>query len=140
MKISQIHYKNEFDIDRLKELANILPNVIFAFGNTRFFADGSLGKILKQHFPDANIIGCSTAGEIFSHAVYDNSLVITAAFIENTKFKLLSAEINTPEDSYNAAQSIATQIDHIKTTSLFVLAPGTNINGSELKAYYLMKL
>ena len=134
MKISQIHYKQEFDKARLDELSSINPNVIFVFGNTKFFADGTLGKILKDKFPAASIIGCSTAGEIFSHAVYNESLVITAAFIENTEIKLLQAEINIPEDSYKAAQSIAKEIASPETTSLFVLAPGTNINGSELVA------
>jgi len=39
---------------------------------------------IRQSFPHARIVGCSTAGEILGNRVFDNSITVTGVFFENT--------------------------------------------------------
>ena len=57
----------------------IAGKVALVFGGSKYFEDLQLGNKLKRKFPDAIVIGCSSAGEIVNDpAVYDDTLVVTA--------------------------------------------------------------
>ncbi|MEI6730309.1 MAG: FIST N-terminal domain-containing protein [Pseudomonadota bacterium] len=134
MEIRQIQYKKEFELGKLNVFNHINPNILFVFGATRFFSLDNIGAELKNKFPGAVIIGCSTAGEIFDNAVYEDTLVITAVHIENVAVELISAKVGVAGKSRDAGIEIGNKIKQMQADAVFVLAPGSEINGSELVA------
>jgi len=132
MEIRQIQYKKEFELSKLDVFNQINPNILFVFGATRFFSGSNIGIDLKNKFPDAIVIGCSTAGEIFDNAVYEDTLVVTAVHIDNVEVELVSAKVGVAAKSRNAGEEIGKKITKMQANSVFVLAPGSEINGSEL--------
>jgi hypothetical protein len=134
MKIKQAHLKKDFDSTALSPLMELQPQLVLAFGGIRFFEDGQLGVRLRKLFPQAVIAGCSSAGEIVNDsAVYDDTLVLTAVSASDTRFTFATAPIGSAEASRAAGIEAAKNLgvsDALK--SVFVLAPGLNVNGSML--------
>jgi hypothetical protein len=57
--------------------------VIF-FGAREALADRAIPDALRSMYPDAYLLGCSTAGEICGTAVRDDSVVATAIRFDHT--------------------------------------------------------
>ena len=98
----------------------------------RFFEDATLGQKLRRIFPQALVIGCSTAGEIFDHAVYDGTLVVTALEDASSEFFLATAEIKNAGDSKSAGVEIGRSLTPHRLKAVTILSPGLNVNGSDL--------
>jgi hypothetical protein len=87
---------------------------------------------IKKSYPEAEIIGCSTAGEISGTRVLDNSLVCTAVEFEHTKLCGAQIKLSEAMNSFQAGEHLAQSIPKEKLSHLFVLSDGLKVNGSEL--------
>jgi hypothetical protein len=116
----------------LAPLAALEPNWVLVFGAVSFFTDAGFVATLRQSFPGAVLLGCSTAGEIGSTGVNDNSCIVTAAKLEKTHLRHASTRLQGMADSAAAGQRIgaALQADDLKAVMVF--GPGVQINGSAL--------
>lgn len=133
MEIAQIALKNlTTDLDQLRSLKELDPQLLLVFGYTEHFADPSLHAALLAHFPNAQRVGCSTAGEITSAGVSNHTTVVTAIRFKSSQFKVVTAEISDMEHSFNAGQALARQLQSPDLRALFVLGQGVNINGSAM--------
>lgn len=107
-------------------------NLVLAFGSMNRFSDVNLTKQLRARFPIAQIVGCTTSGEISAQGVFDESLQITAIMWEKSQQKVFSTKMNDMQNSFDVAVSLASQLkaDSLKTILLFT--DGLHVNGSEL--------
>jgi hypothetical protein len=131
MQIKQVHIQGKMDMNRFDPLLEIQPDVIMVFGDARFFEDYQLGTNLQQKFPQALIIGCSTAGEIVNDAVYDNTLVATALASPDGQWFLTSAQLEDASRSLQAGEKVGRDMASYGPHFVFVVAPGLKINGSD---------
>ena len=92
----------------------------------------SLFKEIRQSYPNAYILSGSTAGEILKTRVYDDSLVATAIWFENTVLKPTHLKIKDRKDSLSIGEELVNTLDHEELCHVFVLADGLNVNGTEL--------
>jgi hypothetical protein len=132
MKIRQHHIQKDITAEGLAMLAELQPDLLLAFGHVRFFEDKTLGRRLRETFPKTAIVGCSTAGEIVGDAVYDNTLVLTALKLEGEELFLATARVESVTGSRAAGEAVGRELATHNVTSAFVLAPGLDINGSDL--------
>lgn len=133
MQIAQITLKNlTTDVEQLKTLAAIEPQLVIVFGNTEHFADPHLVSALEQYFPNAQRVGCTTAGEISPAGVVNQSTVVTALHFDSIRFKVVSAELSTMEKSFDAGVELASQLVSPELKAVLVLGQGVSINGSGL--------
>ena len=116
--------------DSVKALAQINPQVVFAFGAPSFFKDSAATAKIKATFPTANIVGCSTAGEICNDDVLSNSLVLTAAAFDKATMKFATTDCKGIEDSEATGERIAKQLAGNDLKGIFILLQGLNLNGS----------
>jgi hypothetical protein len=107
-------------------------NLVLVFGGTNIFRNPGLVSEIKCCYLNAQIIGCSTAGEIFGTKVLDDSIVLTAIVFESTHIHAYSKNIKEFGDSFSAGKSLAQSLQKNGLKSVFVLSDGLNINGSEL--------
>lgn len=115
-------------------LKAVQPTLMLAFGNARYFADGGLGKFLRAQFPACLVIGCSTAGEIAGGAAHQDTLVLTAARFKPEDLLLAQAVVAEATTSRATGESLGHGLRAQGAEAVFVLAPGLNINGSDLVA------
>jgi hypothetical protein len=135
MKIAQVVlHKLPADLDKLSSLMAIEPQLILVFGYTAHFADPALNASLTAHFPKAQRVGCTTAGEISPAGVVNHSTVVTALHFEAVAFKVATAALESMEKSFDAGADLAKKLLAPELKAVLVLGQGVNINGSGLIA------
>lgn len=113
-----------------KEIEN--PNLLIVFGQRQKIETTKAYALLKQKFPQVQMIGCSTSGEILDTDVYDESITATAIHFEKSSVASHYLEINKTENSYQAGKDIVSSFNTENLKHIFVLTDGLNVNGSEL--------
>ncbi len=135
MKTCQVTLsKKDFTINDLAAIQAINPQWITVFGHLSFFESGHLGKQLKGFFPSAEIIGCSSAGEISNQGVFDQRLVVTGVHFEKVQLKSTFCEFQGNDKSEWTGQQIAQRLagkNRDDVSGLFVLNQGVNVNGGD---------
>lgn len=87
---------------------------------------------LRQAYPSAHILGCSTSGEIQGTRVRDDTVAVTAIAFEHTAVATASIQIASPERSFRAGEELALSLDTKGLRHVLVLAEGVRIYGNEL--------
>lgn len=96
-------------------------------------------RSLRERFPDAIFLGCSTAGEIAGARVRDGSITATAIHFEKTRVRAGAVPV-TRATSRDAGRALARQLTGSDLAHVFVLSEGLDVNGSELVAGLLDEL
>lgn len=131
MKIAQTVLKElSSDVGKLDELLELDPQLVLVFGYTEHFANASLHQALRQRFPNAQCVGCTTAGEIAPSGVVNHTTVVTAIRFEHTQFTVATAPIESMEKSFEAGAALASQLKSDGLKAVLVLGQGVAINGS----------
>ena len=89
-------------------------------------------KSLAGAYPKAQVVGCSSAGEIYGTKVVDGSLAVAVAKFEHTNLATAYANVEQATDSFAAGQAIARELDKSGLRGILILSDGLNVNGSEL--------
>ncbi|CAN4273553.1 COG3287 Uncharacterized conserved protein [Methylophilaceae bacterium] len=120
----------------LKDLPNASPlvsaNLVLAFGSIKRFNEGKLQGFLKSRYPTAQLVGCTTSGEISPNGVFDDSIQITAIQWEKTVQRVAQTKMNGMQSSFEAAAGLAKQLKADSLRTVLVISDGLNVNGSEL--------
>lgn len=120
----------------LKDLPSASPlpnaNLVLVFGSVKRFSEGKLASFLKERYPTAQIIGCTTSGEINPSGVYDDSLQITAILWEKTMQRVSNVRVNDMQSSFETGAALAKQLKADSLKTVLVFSDGLHVNGSEL--------
>ncbi len=120
----------------LKDLPSTSPlpsaNLVLVFGSVKRFSDGKLQGFLKSRYPSAQLVGCTTSGEISAAGVFDDSIQITAIQWEKTIQRVAQTKMSGMLNSFEAAASLAKQLKADTLRTVLVISDGLNVNGSEL--------
>lgn len=120
----------------LKDLPATSPlpsaSLVLVFGARERFSDSKLTSTLKSRYPTAQIIGCSTAGEITASGVQDDSLQITAIQWEKTVQRVTHTKMTSMQNSFETAVDLARQLKSDELKAVLVYSDGLHVNGSEL--------
>src|SRR6202034_3707179 len=76
--------------------------LVLVFGGTAVLRDTSVVKQIREIYPAAHILGCSTSGEICGTEVSDDSLVATAIYFEHTQVRAAQVSLDANPDSQQA--------------------------------------
>lgn len=105
--------------------------LLLAFGGTGLL-DPARFQALRELYPGALIVGCSTAGEILGTAVADNTLALTAIRFANTRLHLATARVAAPAESRLAGEALARQLPADGLVHVLVISDGLKVNGTDL--------
>ena len=109
-----------------------MAQLVFLFGNKDLLKEQRHIDFVKAAYPVAQIVGCSTSGEICQEEVFDNNIVCTAVWFEKTLVEIASEHIGSMEDSFTIGEKLAAKLDKEHLVHIMILSEGLNINGSEL--------
>lgn len=133
MRVQQVVLKSlQVSAGAMSPLADINPNLVTVFASVSYFADEAFQVALRQAFPSAVLIGCSTAGEISADGVTDNTCIVTAVRLEKTQFKSAVTHLADMGDSQAAGARIGEALAAPDLKAVLVFGPGVEINGSAL--------
>ncbi|MEM6901932.1 MAG: FIST N-terminal domain-containing protein [Pseudomonadota bacterium] len=111
------------------------PDLAIVFGSRDLLENTGNLKSLYAAMPTANLVGCSTSGEIYDDRTAENTLTVMAMQFDATPTKVTTAAISSESDgSKMAGQSIGEALQSTDLNSIMVLSPGLNVNGSALVA------
>ncbi|MEE4243950.1 MAG: FIST N-terminal domain-containing protein [Kangiellaceae bacterium] len=130
MKVFQYIYKDGAWSPELP--VNSGSQWVTMFGDRTLAQDFTNNNALKGAFPNADIIGCSTSGEIAGAQVMDNSLILTAATFEATKIACFSVDVDDYDDSYTAGSALSNNLESDQLKYALIISNGTKVNGTKL--------
>lgn len=107
-------------------------DLVLAFGPTGILGDAACHQWLREQYPTAHRIGCSTAGQVLGTRIDDDQLVVTAVDFEKTDLKPAWVELSSIDESYVAGQRLADALWSDDLAHVLVLTGGAEVNGSEL--------
>jgi hypothetical protein len=106
--------------------------LVLVFGATAPMMGADIWRELCARWPEARIVGCSTAGEIAGTLVCDDSVVATALELERSRVRVASVRLRETQDGFTAGRSLAAQLDAPWLRHVFVISDGLSVNGSDL--------
>ena len=87
---------------------------------------------LKRRFPDAQIAGCSTNGEIYRGETMDGESVAAAIRFDGTQIRTASIQLDSQGDARRGGLQLADQLRADDLKGVFVLTDAFGLNGAAL--------
>jgi hypothetical protein len=119
-----------------------IAQLVLVFGATAALRDLRAVESIRECYPAAHILGCSTAGEISGDEVSDDSLVSTAIHFEHTQLRTAKLSLSVAPDAEQAGEWLGRELPHSlrakdgqpgdKLGHVLVLCGGLSVNGSAL--------
>jgi hypothetical protein len=133
MQVSQLYWKDigGWADDPEQPLG---ADLVLYFGARQMLAAGGPYAALRSRFPKANILGCSTGGQMDGADVSDQVVTALALGFERTPLRMAEAIVEDPAHSFAAGASIGAQLKAPDLAGVFILSDGLHVNGSALVA------
>jgi hypothetical protein len=106
--------------------------VVFVFADTPILKQDGWRSAIREAYPKAHLLGCSTAGTIRDTQVLDDALVATAVTFEHSTVRGVQVAISDMDKSLEAGEQLAKTLPHDGLVHVFVLSDGLHVNGSDL--------
>lgn len=133
MKIAQKHWTAQTGWQAASANgASHQAQMVVVFGDADVLRQDEHLDEVRRFFPQARIVGCSTAGEILARRVFDGSLTATGVFFADTPLQFAETSVENMADSSQAGVRLADALGHDGLTHVFVLSDGLTVNGSAL--------
>jgi hypothetical protein len=117
------HFEGEDDID---------AQLVLFFGSRETLSDPARFGEIRERFPQADLVGCTTAGEIIGEEVLDQSIVLTAIEFAATAIQVVSLTIMEAGSSREGGQKLGAKLPLQDLKTVLVISDGHQVNGSEL--------
>lgn len=106
--------------------------LVIVFGASEFADAPEAIHELAAAYPNSNVVGCSSSGEIFGTHISDGSLAVGVLQFETGSVRSTITSVQSPDESFEAGRRIARELNEPSLRGVIVLSDGLNVNGSEL--------
>lgn len=106
--------------------------LVLFFGAREALTRPAVLDTLRSDYPGAQLLGCSTAGEIRETTVDDGTIVATAIHFDSTRIRTACHTLAAAGDSRSVGERLARDLVGDGLVHVFVLAEGLQVNGSDL--------
>lgn len=107
-------------------------NLVLAFGSAPLLSNSMMYESIRESYPFADILLCSTAGEINDTQVNDNSISLIALQLERTKISTAAVQMDETKNSFEAGFELASQFATTDLKNVLLISDGQRVNGSDL--------
>jgi hypothetical protein len=133
VQIEQVSWNNTSGwVPQLPGKLGESAQVVFLFADTPILKQQGWRSVIREAYPNAHLLGCSTAGTIRDTQVLDDALVATAVAFERSEVRGVQVPISHMDKSFEAGEQLAKALPHEGLVHVFVLSDGLHVNGSEL--------
>ena len=132
MELETLKYENkQWQIDE-----NILDkkkvNIVFTFGDRESVKNSTIFHELKALYPSADIVGCSSSGNILGESISDAPMIATAVSFDKGYVKLSIEDFKEGENLFEISKTLVQKLPTDNLQHIFLLSDGLNMNGSAL--------
>lgn len=106
-------------------------SVVWLFGAPALLVAERLREV-RARYPQAAVVGCTTAGEVHDTTVSDHGLVATVLELESSHVAVRYERIARADESARVGRSLAAQLPVEGLRHVVVLSDGLLVNGSAL--------
>jgi len=107
-------------------------DLVLYFGSRAMLGQKAHFEALKNRFPAAQILGCSTGGQMAEGDVTDEQLTALVIDFANTQVQVAEATVRDPAESHAAGAAIGAELAGPDLAGIFILSDGLHVNGSAL--------
>jgi hypothetical protein len=133
MKVQQACFEGSVvRAEDLELLGALDPQLVWVLGGAATLSDPGTLPLLRAAFPRAELVGCSTAGEIGAGGVTDGGLVVTAVRFAHPGFRVVVTDLANMGDSVDAGRRLGEHLRGQGLHDVMVYGQGVEINGSGL--------
>ena len=135
MKIQQIIIDDRNGKEVVFSSPDFLPekaNLVLAFGEREFLESSLPYKKLKDLYSEAQIVICSTSGQISNSNLVENNIVSTAIEFEKSTIKIAEIDLLKNSNIQELGLTVKKKIFNEDLKSIVVISEGSFINGTEL--------
>lgn len=135
MKIQQVLFEGTNEVNTLvatEGFDNSKAHLVLAFAERTTLEQSSHYSILKNRYPNAIVVICSTSGQISNNdLIVDKNVVVTALEFEKTNLKAVEVDI-LKDNIVVLGQKIKENLFTDDLKSILILSEGSFVNGTEL--------
>jgi hypothetical protein len=134
MRLEQVCWKSDsnWHVTQSELKSGDPVQLVLVFGDPDLVRLPERFNELKQRYPDAHIVGGSTAGNVLGTSISDSDIVATAISLEKGSVKLVKADIEDPSRLREVVLQMMSQLQAADLHHVLVISDGIHFNGSEL--------
>jgi len=119
---------NKTEIENKENVA-----ILFIFGTAKVMKENLFFNDIRNIYPNAILVGGSSAGTIYEDEIVDESHIIASALcFKKSKVKLAIENIHDIKDSFNIGKRLVSKLSADDLKHIIVLTDSINLNGSML--------
>jgi hypothetical protein len=107
-------------------------NLVLVFADCEYFKSPACYIGLREKFPEALIVGCSSSGSVMGVEISDNDVVATVVKMEQASVRLASVDIEPGKGARELGNHLMDELKGADLRHVFVLSDGMQVNGSDL--------
>ena len=107
-------------------------DLVLVFADDNYFQDPACFAGLRDMFPKAHILGCSSSGSVKGVEISDLDVVATAVRLERSSVRLGTVDIEPGKGARELGMRLMDELGSKDLRHVFVLSDGLQVNGSEL--------
>jgi len=123
---------NGWKINREEIINRDDATIIFIFGTAKAMKENLFFKDIKQKYPNALLVGGSSAGTIYADEIIDDQVVASVLHLEKGSVKLAVENIIKIEDSFKIGEKLVSKLITDDLKHIVILTDSINLNGSML--------
>ncbi|CAA6800932.1 MAG: FIG00656238: hypothetical protein [uncultured Sulfurovum sp.] len=132
MKLDTLEYeKKEWQIEENIEDKNS-TDIVFIFGDREAIKSKEYLESLQQKYPNAELVGCSSSGNILGEEISEAPIVATAVSLEKGSVKISTKDFTEEDDQHLITKELVEALPQENLKHIFILSDGLNMNGSFL--------
>jgi len=133
MRVIQAYKKKDKEWHYLADKTIFTNPLVLVFANRLLLEDKDILADIRLEFPYADIVFASTAGEIFSIEVLEDTVTVIAMEFEKSSFVVKTDNIfNHDKNTRQLGAALAKQMPAEGLKHLFVLSEGSFVSGTSL--------
>jgi hypothetical protein len=114
------------------EFETASANLVLAFGQRTLLNEVKPYATLKEIYPNAQIVICSSSGQISDEVIIEQHIVCTAISFDKTAIKTVAIDFLLNDSIVDLGTKVKESLFSEDLNSIMVLSEGTLVNGTEL--------
>lgn len=123
-KLLEVHQSEGFEAQK--------ANLVLVFGQRTLLEAVQPYEVLRATFPQAQIVICSSSGQISNDCQIAKEIVATAIQFEKTKIKTVVTDVSLHPNLNDFGDLILRDLCTTDLQSILILSEGSHVNGTEL--------
>ncbi|QWD89997.1 FIST signal transduction protein [Polynucleobacter sp. MWH-Braz-FAM2G] len=106
-------------------------NLVLVCAEHPYFKEARCYEEIRAFFPAAEIVGCSSSGNICGDLISDQDIVLSAISFSTTKISVKSTLIENDDEVERIVSDLVREFSESKPKHVFALSDGLSISGSD---------